>query len=217
MNRRALCLLAGLLAGQALLAPPASAADDCRVDLGRGWPPATENYGSTVEQLFAGTARKPVLTLTRLPLRGVESGLQLFAGEDDADWWLRYSTADERVSAWSGGRLELRTARPPEQVEVPMPAALGRRVVTEWQRTLGALTPQDRAAEFFDDEVLLFVVDGLRVSGLQPGCGPGEELMQQLELMIDATGDDEEDRAERWLKLGESLDQLEQSLAGAAG
>jgi len=200
----------------------AYAQDACSLDLGRGWPPATENYGSAVEQLFfAGT--RPVLSFTRLPARSVESGVQLYAGEGEGDWRLRFTEADERVEVWSGGKRELRVDQQPDVVEVPMPAALARRVVADWQRALSTQVPADRAAQFHDGEVLLFVVgetptgEPLRVSGLQPGCGPTRALMEQVGLMIEATDDSDEKRFKRWRKLEESLDQLEQSLAGATG
>ena len=204
----------------------AHAADACAVDLGRGWPPATENYGTAVEQLFFGGA-KPVLSLTRLPARSVESGVQLIAGEGEGDWRLRFTEADERVEVWSSGKRELRVGQQPDVVEVPMPAALARRVVTDWQRALSTQVPADRAAQFHEGEVLLFVVgesatgEPLRVSGLQPACGPTAELMEQLGLLIEATDDSDEKRFKRWRKLEESLDelesQLEQTLAGATG
>ena len=215
MSTRALCLVAALLAVQALA--PAQADDEvCNLDLGRGWPPATENYGTAVEGLFAAGA-KPVLSLTRLPTRSLESGVQLLAGEGEGDWTLRYSEADERIQVWSGGKRELRVGQQPEVAQVPMPAALARRIVADWQRALSTQVPEDRQAQFHDDDVVLFVVDGLRVSGLQPGCGPASQLMEQVGMLIEATDDSDEKRIKRWRKLEESLDQLEQSLTGATG
>ncbi|MBU8977574.1 hypothetical protein JI752_015600 [Lysobacter sp. MMG2] len=205
-----------------MAAPVARADDACKVDLGRGWPPATENYGSAVEQLFFA-GNKPVLSLTRLPARSVESGVQLFAGEGEGDWRLRFTEADERVAVWSGGKRELRVGQQPDVVEVPMPAALARRVLADWQRALNAQVPADRNADFHEGEVLLFVVDDtaagqpLRVSGLQPGCGPVAEMMEQVGLMIEATDASDEKRFKRWRELEESLDKLEQTLAGATG
>ena len=174
MTVRALGLAAAVLAAQ-LVAVPAARADDevCKLDLGRGWPPATENYGSAVEQMFFAGAR-PTLSLTRLPARGVESGVQLLAGEGEGDWTLRYTEADERVDVWTGGRRELRVDQRPEVVEVPMPATLARRIVAGWQRVLASGVPADRSAEFHNGEVLLFVVDdaasgqALRISGITP-------------------------------------------------
>lgn len=215
MSARALCLGVALLTAAA--ASPARADDEvCNLELGRGWPPATENYGSAVEGLFAGGV-KPTLSLTRLPLRSVETGVQLIAGEGEGDWTLRYTQADERIQVWSGGKRELRIGQQPEVLQVPMPAALARRMVADWQRALSTQVPKDRIAQFHDDEVLLFVVDGLRVSGLQPGCGPASQLMEQVGLLIEATDDSDEKRIKRWRKLEESLDQLEQSLTGATG
>jgi hypothetical protein len=211
-------LLAVALAVQAVVVPSARADDDeaCRIDLGRGWPPATENYGSAVETLFTG-GLIPRFSLTRLPARSAESALQLIAGEGEGDWTLRYVEADERVQVWNGGRKELRTNQQPDVAAVPMPAALARRVVAHWQRVMDAQVPQDRVAEFHDGEVLLFVVNGVRISGLQPACGPIAQMMEQVTLMIDATDDGDEKRIKRWRALAESLDQQEQSLAGATG
>lgn len=219
MSVRAWCLLAAMLAVQAVAMPSARADEDdevCRIGLGRGWPPATENYGSAVETLFTG-GLVPTLSLTRLPARSAESALQLIAGEGEGDWTLRYVEADERVQVWTGERRELRTNQQPDVAAVPMPAALARRVVTQWQRVMDAQVPKDRVAEFHDDEVLLFVVDGVRISGLQPACGPIAQMMEQVALMIEATDDGDEKRIKRWRELRESLDQLEQSLAGATG
>ncbi|HEY0505408.1 MAG TPA: hypothetical protein VGD42_18140 [Lysobacter sp.] len=222
MTRRALGLAAAVLAAQLVAAPIARADEACKVDLGRGWPPATENYGTAVEQLFFAGG-KPVLSLTRLPARGVENGVQLFAGEGEGDWRLRFTEADERVAVWSGGKREMRVGQQPDVVEVPMPAALARRVLADWTRALNTQVPADRNADFHEGEVLLFVVDdaaagqALRVSGLQPGCGPIAEMMEQVGLMIEATDDSDEKRFKRWHELEESLDQLEQTLAGATG
>jgi len=221
VTHRALGL--AMVAFAALAATSAVHAQDaCALDLGRGWPPATENYGSAVEQLFFAGG-KPVLSLTRLPTRSVESGVQLYAGEGEGDWRLRFTEADERVEVWTSGKRELRVGQQPEIVEVPMPAALARRVVADWQRALSTQVPADRTAQFHEGEVLLFVVgetatgEPLRVSGVQPGCGPAAELMEQVGLMIEATDDSDEKRFKRWRKLEESLDELEQSLTGATG
>ena len=221
MTHRALGLAVAAFAALATMSA-AHAQEACALDLGRGWPPATENYGSAVEQLFFAGA-KPVLSLTRLPARSVESGVQLYAGEGEGDWRLRFTEADERVEVWSGGKRELRVGQQPDVVEVPMPAALARRVVADWQRALSTQVPADRTAQFHEGEVLLFVVgetatgEPLRISGLQPACGPTRALMEQVGLMIEATDDSDEKRFKRWRKLEESLDQLEQSLAGATG
>jgi hypothetical protein len=223
VTARALGLAAAVLAAQWLAVPAARADDEvCRLDLGRGWPPATENYGTAVEQLLYPGGR-PALSLTRLPARGAESGVQLIAGEGEGDWTLRYAVADERIAVWSGGRREMRVEQQPEVVQVPIPATLARRVLANWQRVLGSQVPADRTAEFHEGEVLLFVVEDpaagapVRISGLQPGCGPAERLMEQVGLMIEATDDSDEKRFKRWRELEESLDQLEQSLAGATG
>lgn len=216
-DSRAFSVSAFALAITALLlaAPLAHAADECKPELGRGWPPATENHGSAVERLFAGGAM-PTLSLTTLPRYSTESGLLLIPGEGDADWRLRYAEADDRVAAWSGGALRMRVDQEPEIAEVPMPAALAKRMVADWRRALSATVPEDRAASFHDEDTLLFMVDGMRVSGLLPECGAGELLMRQSELLIKATDDGNERRARRWNELTAQLDELDQWLAGNA-
>ncbi|MEG3791772.1 hypothetical protein V1318_16765 [Lysobacter sp. CCNWLW3] len=206
----ALALMALLLAS-----PLARAADECKPELGRGWPPATENHGHAVEGLFAAGAT-PSLSLTTLPRYSAESGLLLIPGEGDADWRLRYAEAEDRVAAWSGGALRMRVDQEPEIAEVPMPAALAKRLVADWRRALSATVPEDRAAAFHDEDTLLFMVGGLRVSGLLPECGAGELLMRQRELLIKATDDGDERRARRWAELSARLDELDQWLAGNA-
>lgn len=200
-----------------LAAPLAHAADECRVSLGRGWPPATENHGSAVEQLLAAKA-EPGLRLTYLPARGAESGLMLIPGE--GDWTLRHATASERVAAWSSSRrssaLELRVDQEVENEEAPMPAALAQRIVASWKRALSTLAPEGKPAEFHEQDQLIFVVDGLRVSGVRPDCGPGESIMEQVGLMTEAANESESKRERRWRALEESLDELDQRLAEAA-
>ncbi len=206
--------------GLALLLAPlaAQAADDCRLALGRGWPPATENHGSAVEQVLAAQA-KPRLRLTQLPVRGVESGLMLIPGNGErADWTLRHATASERVAAWTrsrnGGALEMRLDQEVETDEAPLPAELGQRLVDAWSRTLAAAVPADRPAEFHDKDQLLFLVDGLRVSGLEPDCGPARRLLRQAELLTEAADESPAKRERRWRELAESLDELDRELAG---
>ena len=203
----------------ALLAMPVAQAAECELQLGHGWPPATENHGSAVETLLAADA-DPALRLTWLPLRGAESALMLLQPGDGGDWTLRYARPPDRVDQWdtSGGGMKrvLVTDQQPEVLEVPMPAALATRLVDGWQRTLQAGVPADRAAAFHDDEVLSFVVGGERFSGLEPDCGSGELLVEQAEDLIKtADEDDAEDRVERWQDLQRSLDELDEELAAA--
>ncbi|RPE75847.1 hypothetical protein [Vulcaniibacterium tengchongense] len=216
MSPRAL-LPAAALAGLLLIAPARAQDEACARGLGRGWPPATENYGTAAERLFAAGAA-PALSLTRLPPRGTESALLLIPGEGAGDWTVRRSEADERIDAWNGGRRELRVGQQPDVAQAPIPAALAQRVVAQWRRALAGLVPQDRAAQYHDGETLLFVVGGERVAGPAPRCGAGALLLRQAELMNEAADEeDEDDRAELWRDLAESLDELERTLAGAAG
>lgn len=208
---RRLCLIAALL-----VAPAAQADDDCRVALGRGWPAATENYGTAVEQLFAaGTS--PRLAFTLLPRSGVESGVLLIPSSGGGDWTLRRAVADERVHQWSATHLELRTEQTPEFEEAPIPETVAQRLIAEWHRALAAVAPDGSTAPFREDDTWLFFVDDatgepLRVSGLRPGCDLGERLRDQIDLLIEASDEGPDKRAKRWRQLGESLDRMREAV-----
>ncbi|QQP95501.1 hypothetical protein [Lysobacter enzymogenes] len=208
--------LAWLGLAAVLAAPLAQAADGCVAPLGRGWPPATENHGSAVEQLLAGKA-EPRLSLTVLPTRATENGLLLIPGAGaDADWTLRHAVPNERVQVWSrsrgGGALELRVDQEIDSEDAPMPAALAQRLVAAWKRALEQAVPADKPAEYRDADQLLFVVDGVRVSGARPDCGVGETLMEQATLLTEAAGASANKRERRWRDLNESLDELDKQL-----
>lgn len=214
---------AGLLVAAALVAAaplPALAWGSCSVDLGRGWPPAVGNYGGAVEKLFDGEAT-PAVSLLTLPPRGVESGMALVPGAAGADWTLRYSRAEERVynRIENGQRsgVELRTAQTPERYEIPIPAALAKRLVDSWTEALGQMSPEGRNAPVLDGEVLSFVVNGVRYSGTRPTCGAGQLMLEQAALLIEASEGKEKKREKRWNEIESSLDELQQTLAGNAG
>ena len=214
MTRAGRALLLALALSSASLA---HADDGCTLQLGHGWPPATENHGSAAEQVLIGDA-SPALSLTWLPKRGAEQSLMLLRPADGGDWTLRHAEAPERIDSWdtggSGLKRILRIDQEPELREVPMPAMLATRVFDGWQRALQAGVPADRVAEFHDDELLLFVIDGERVSGLEPGCGAGEVLMEQAEQLIEAADEeDADDRLDHWDDLDRSLDELHDALA----
>ena len=208
-----------LLASLLMLAVPMAQAAQCPLQLGHGWPPATENHGDAVETLLSAGA-SPALILTWLPVSGEESALMLLRPSNDGDWILRYTRADERVDGRenSGGGFTrvLRTSQTPELLEVPIPSALATRVMDSWQRTLQAGVPEDRVAAFHADDLLSFVIDGQRISGLAPDCGAGELMMEQAEDLIDAANEgDPDDLPERWQDLQRSLDELDGELAAA--
>lgn len=204
------------------LSSAAARADEagCRIGLGRGWPPATENYGSAVEALFAGPSA-PALRFTLLPKAGAESGVLLIPGADGGDWTLRYAEAAERVHHWTASRLELRTGQAPDFSEAPMPAAIATRLVAEWRHALAAAAPDGSAAPYSEADTWLFVVGAaaapadpvLRVSGLRPGCELGALLREQIELLIEASDEGEDKRRKRWRQLGESLDRMREVVA----
>ena len=195
-------------------------AAECASGLGRGWPPALGNYGQAVETLFDGKAQ-PALSLVTLPKSGVESSVALLPGIQEQEWTLRYSRADKRVYNWNnsarGGGLELRVAQQPDQYQVSVPAALAQRLLRNWQAALDAAVPADRKAAALEGEVLSFQVDGQRFSGPRPDCGSGKLMMKQVALLIEASDTKESKLDRRWKDLDESLDELQQLLAGKAG
>lgn len=209
----ALLLLAVLPAAPALAA-------DCSSGLGRGWPPAVGNYGQAVETLFEGKAQ-PALSLVTLPKSGVETGVALLPGTQEQEWTLRYSRADKRVYNWNNsarqGGLELRVDQAPDQYQVSIPAALAQRLLRSWQAALDAAVPVERKAAALEGEVLSFQVNGQRFSGPRPECGAGKLMMKQVALLIEASDTKEKKLDRRWKDLDESLDELQQLLAGTAG
>ncbi|QNP41652.1 hypothetical protein [Lysobacter solisilvae (ex Woo and Kim 2020)] len=218
--RRAACT--GLLLAMAFAAPLAHADEaQCRIALGRGWPPATENYGTAVEKLLSGD--QPVAWgFTLLPRTGAESGVQLIPDPAGGDWTLRHAVADERVHAWSGGKLELRTQQTPDVEQAAIPAAVATRLIEDWRHALGAVAVEGSQAPFSEEDTWLFVVgdpasgDVLRVSGLRPDCELGELMREQIDLLIEASDEGDEKRAKRWRQLGEQLDRMRQMVDGPA-
>lgn len=204
----------------AVLPASQAGAAECASGLGRGWPPAVGNYGQAVETLFEGKAQ-PALSLVTLPKSGVETGVALLPGTQEQEWTLRFSRADKRVYNWNnsarGGGLELRVDQSPDQYQVSIPAALAQRLLHSWQAALDAAVPVDRKAAVLDGEVLSFQVDGQRYSGPRPECGSGKLMMKQVALLIEASDTKEKKLDRRWKDLDESLDELQQLLAGKAG
>lgn len=213
MKARALCLAATMAV--ATLAH----ADECAVNLGRGWPPGAQNHGEAAETLLFG-GRKPLLSLTWLPLRGEERSLQLVPAEA-GDWTLRYSVADERVLQWTavrnGVEQRLVMEQKPEVLEASIPAAVGQRLVAEWGRTLATVVPASRPAAFHEGELWLLQVEGMRVSGPAPECGPAYRLHKQVALLIEAVDEKPSKREKRWRQIEESLDTMREELASTAG
>lgn len=215
---------AALLVAALVFAPLAHADDDsCKLALGRGWPPATENYGSAVERLFAGD-QQPAWSFTLLPKMGVESGVLLIANPDGGDWTLRRAVADRRVHYWSATKLELRTEQTPDVDEARIPADVATRFITEWRNALSSVAPEGSAAPFSEGDAWLFVAGDpgsspgqvLRVSGLEPTCELGKLMREQIDLLVEASDEGDEKRAKRWRQLGESLDRMRDVLGTTA-
>lgn len=217
--RRAWAVLACALA---LLAAPLAQAQmfgaECK--LGRSWP--TE-YETAVENLLAGD-KAVAWHVTLLPASGKERGLYLFSAPDGADWTLRYAEADQRVHYWGASRLELRTDQVPDTREVPMPAALARRMMESWRRVVGTLAPAGSKPAFNDTDTWLFVMaesapgagDALRASGAKPECKLGRHLLDHVDVLLDATKDGDRKRERRWETLTEQLDRLDADLSATA-
>jgi len=207
--RAALCALL-------VLAPAAHADDACRMALGRGWAPATENYGVAVEKLFAGDTPAS-FHVTVLPATGEEWGLLLIPGTGGGDWTLRYARADERVRVWQDGKLQLRTSEAPDTQDVPIPAGVATRLLEEWRSVLASAAPEGSAAPFSEKDAWTFLAGDLRVSGLEPGCDLGERMRDQLDLLIEASDEGPAKRERRWRALEESLDRLAREREAAFG
>lgn len=216
MNPRAVAAATWLPAVLLALTSWSAMAKECQTQLGRGWPPGTANYGGAVERLFDGQA-SPALSLVWLPRNGKETGVALSPGAEGAAWTLRYSRADERVYSWSGNALELKTQQTPEQATVPIPAGLAQRMLKVWGESLRQAVPEATAAAFHEGDVLSTVVEGARFSGPVSECGPLEQILEQAQLLIEASEENENKRERRWLEIEASLQQLQQSLAGAGG
>lgn len=212
MRVRAAILLA------ALAFAPLAQADErgCQLALGRGWPPATENYGSAVEDLFAG-GQQAAWSFTLLPKTAAERGVLLIpGGAAGDDWTLRRAVAAHRVHYWGATALELRTQQRPKVEEVPMPAYIATRFVAEWRQALSTAAPEGSTAPFSDGDTWLFVAGDLRASGLKPTCELGNLMRGQIDLLVEASGESEKKRAKRWRQLGESLDRMRHVVAGQA-
>lgn len=205
-----------LLVAALVFAPLAHADDEtCKLALGRGWPPATENYGTAVEKLLSGE-QQPAWSFTLLPRTGTESGVMLIPGpSQESDWTLRRAVAVERVHYWGPVQLELRTQQAPEVAEVAIPADLAARFVRQWRDALSVAVPEGSAAPFSNGDAWVFVAGDLRVSGLKPRCELGELMRDEIDLLVEASDEDEEKRQKRWRQLGESLDRMRE-LPGAA-
>ena len=191
----------------ALLLAPVAQADECKLALGRGWPPATENYGSAVEKLFDADAQS-ALRFTLLPKVGVESGVLLIPNADGGDWKLRRAVADERVHVWGPTKLELRTEQTPDFNERPIPASVAMRLIEEWRNALAAAAPEGSVAPFGEEDAWIFMAGDLRVSGLKPQCELGALLRDQIDLLVEASDEGDEKREKRWRQIGESLDRM---------
>ena len=209
LSRAAVCALLALA--------PAAHADECRMALGRGWAPATENYAVAVEKLFAGDTQAS-FHVTVLPATADEWGVLLIPGASDGDdWTLRYAQADERVRVWQGGQLLLRTSEPAQVQDAPIPARVAKRLIAEWRAVLASAAPEGSAAPFSEKDAWTFLAGDLRVGGLQPGCDLGERMRDQLDLLIEASDEGPEKRERRWRALEESLDRLAREREAAFG
>ncbi len=200
----------------ALWASASALAQECPVKLGRGWPPATANYGAAVERLFNGDV-PPALSMTWLPGNGKETGLLLLKGAEGVPWTVRYSEADKRVHRWVRNSLVLQIEQIPEQATMPIPPALGQRLLEVWGDALRRLVPETTPAAYYEGDVLTAVVDGVRFSGPLPDCGPAGLLLQQAQQLIEASEEKEPQRERRLRELDASLQALQQSFASQSG
>jgi len=187
----------------------------CTVDMGRGWPAATGNYGEGAATLLGGVHEQGIAWLS-LPRRGEESQLVL-APDADGQWWVSRARADRRIHHTSNNYnhfgVELRLDQEPEIERAPIPAELALRVVDRWQRALSTAGLAEQAPLMEDEDVLSIQIAGQRVSGRAPGCGVLPRLLGQRALLEELAGSKEKKHEKRYEAIGRALDKYDERIA----
>ncbi len=209
-------LLALLLAA---LAAPALAASQCRPVVGEGWPPAVGNYGQAATSLLGGQAEDG-LSLLVLPARGVESQVLLRRDGTNGQWMVLAGMADKRIYNWNSGAsrggVSLLLDQEPAFAQAPLPDALAQRLLQVWAAALASAEVATRAP-VTDGEVLSFTVNGERYSGLRPGCGQLEALLEQATLLTELAHSKDKKYEKRYANIERALDKMHDRFVGDAG
>jgi hypothetical protein len=206
-------LLAILLA---LAAAPALAASQCAAVVGEGWPPAVANYGDAAAQLLGGVSGEG-LSLLLLPARGQESQVQLRREPDSGQWTVVAGLADKRIYSWNSGTsragVNLRLDQQPEFAQAPLPDALAQRLLSVWAVALSSSEVAARAP-VTDGEVVSFTINGARYSGLRPGCGQLEALLDQAALLVELAHSKDKKHEKRYANIERALDKMHDRFSG---
>lgn len=208
--------LAALLA---VLATPALAARQCEPVVGAGWPPAVGNYGEAAAQLLGGVAEEG-LSLLLLPARGEESQVQLRRDAGSGQWSVVAGLADKRIYNWNSGNsragVSLRLDQQPEFAQAPLPEALAQRLLGVWTAAL-ASSEVAASAPVTDGEAVSFTINGERYSGLRPGCGQLEALLEQAALLTELAHSKDKKYGKRYEAIERALDKMHDRFNGDAG
>ncbi len=205
-----------LAAALALLAVPALAARQCEPVVGEGWPPAVGNYGQAASQLLGGLSEDG-LSLLVLPARGEESQVLLRRDAGNGQWTVLAGQAEKRIYSWNSGAsragVNLRLDQTPVFAQAPLPDALAQRVVAVWAQALS--TPEVAArAPVTDGEVVSFTVNGERYSGLRPGCGQLQALLEQATLLTELAHSKDKKYGKRYEAIERALDKMHDRFYG---
>ncbi|KRG41352.1 hypothetical protein ARC78_11420 [Stenotrophomonas pictorum JCM 9942] len=209
-------LLATLLA---LTTAPVLAASQCAAVVGEGWPPAVANYGDAAAQLLGGVTEEG-LSLLSLPARGPESQVQLRREPGSGQWVVVAGLADKRIYSWNSGSsragVNLRLDQQPELAQAPVPDALAQRLLQVWAAALASSEVAPRAP-VTDGEVVSFTLNGARYSGLRPGCGRLEALLDQAALLVELAHSKDKKHEKRYADIERALDKMHDRFSGDAG
>ncbi len=209
-------LLAVLLAA---LAAPSLAASQCLPVVGPGWPPAVGNYGQAATSLLGGQAEDG-LSLLVLPARGAESQVVLRRDGGNGQWMVLAGLADKRIYNWNSGAgrggVSLVLDQEPEFAQAPLPDALAQRLVEIWGKALASPEVAERAP-VTEGEVLSFTVNGERYSGVRPGCGQLEALLEQATLLTELAHSKDKKYEKRYADIERALDKMHDRFVGDAG
>ncbi|MCD9085780.1 hypothetical protein [Stenotrophomonas sp. SY1] len=205
-----------LVAALALTSAPVLAASQCGPVVGEGWPPAVGNYGQAASQLLGGQGGDD-LSLLVLPARGVETQVLLRRDAGNGQWSVLAGQAEKRIYNWdsSAGRggVNLRLDQTPEFAQAPMPDALAQRLVQVWASALA--TPEvAQRAPVTEGEVVSFTVNGERYSGLRPGCGQLEALLEQATLLVELAHSKDKKYGKRYEDIERALDKMHDRFYG---
>lgn len=203
----------------ALATAPALAASQCVGTVGEGWPPAVANYGEAAAQLLGGVNEEG-LSLLLLPARGPESQVQLRREPGSGQWVVVAGLADKRIYSWNSGSsragVNLRLDQQPELVQAPVPDALAQRLLQVWAAALASSEVAPRAP-VTDGEVVSFTLNGARYSGVRPGCGRLEALLDQAALLVELAHSKDKKHEKRYADIERALDKMHDRFSGDAG